>query len=51
MNLDKLIRHFSLPSQRIAVELNAAVVRQKDWENTIINEADTIEVIHFVGGG
>ncbi len=51
VNLFELLRHFSLPQERIAVELNKEVVRKKDWENIKINDADKIEVIHFVGGG
>jgi sulfur carrier protein len=50
-NLFELLRYFSLPQERIAVELNKEVVRKKDWENIKINDEDRIEVIHFVGGG
>ncbi|CAN5463402.1 MAG: sulfur carrier protein ThiS [Pyrinomonadaceae bacterium] len=51
LNLDQLLRHFSLPSQRIAIEMNTSVVRRKDWEDVIVNDSDKIEIIHFVGGG
>lgn len=51
ISLEKLLEHFSLPSQRVAIELNKSVVRKKDWAEVRLNEADTIEVIHFVGGG
>lgn len=51
VNLFELLRHFSLPQERIAVELNEEVVRKKDWENIKISDSDKIEVIHFVGGG
>jgi sulfur carrier protein len=51
VNLFELLRYFSLPQERIAVELNKEVVRKKDWENIKINDEDRIEVIHFVGGG
>ncbi|MBA2620591.1 MAG: sulfur carrier protein ThiS [Acidobacteria bacterium] len=50
-NLNKLLEQFSLPLTRIAVELNKQVVRRADWETIKINEADKIEIIHFVGGG
>ncbi len=50
-NLTEQHKHFSLPDERIAVELNKEVVRKKDWENIKINDADKIEIIHFVGGG
>jgi sulfur carrier protein len=51
VSLDRLLELFSLPSQRIAVELNRQVVRKKDWGDTIVNDSDRIEVVHFVGGG
>lgn len=50
-NLNELLKHFSLPDERIAIELNKEVVRKKDWGNIKINDADKIEIIHFVGGG
>ncbi|MEO8574966.1 MAG: sulfur carrier protein ThiS [Pyrinomonadaceae bacterium] len=51
VHLAKLLELFSLPSQRVAVELNREVVRRKDWSVITIREADTIEIVHFVGGG
>ena len=51
VNLLELLKEFSLPSERIAIELNKQVVRKKDWENILINDADKIEIVHFVGGG
>jgi len=51
VNLTELLKNFSLPQERIAVELNEEVVRKKDWENIRIKDADKIEIVHFVGGG
>ena len=51
VSLNRLLELFSLPSQRIAVELNREVVRKKDWDTVTVREADTIEIVHFVGGG
>jgi sulfur carrier protein len=51
VNLGRLLELFSLPTQRIAVELNREVVRRKDWETITVKEADKIEIVHFVGGG
>lgn len=50
-NLSELLDRFSLPRERVAVELNKQVVRRKDWATIKIGDADKIEVIHFVGGG
>lgn len=51
INLTELLKHFSLPTERVAIELNQEVVRKKDWENIEIKDADKIEIVHFVGGG
>lgn len=36
---------------QVAVERNGAIVPKQEFENTIIEEEDTIEVLSFVGGG
>ncbi len=51
VTLDQLLDLFSLPRQRVAVELNKNVIRRQDWSTTFIAESDRIEVVHFVGGG
>lgn len=51
VNLLELLGEFSLPSERVAIELNKEVVRKKDWESIYVNDADKIEIVHFVGGG
>jgi sulfur carrier protein len=51
VTLDRLLELFSLPSKRVAVELNREVVRKQDWPTVTVREADRIEVVHFVGGG
>ncbi len=38
-------------SRRVAVEYNGVIVPKKSYEEVIISEADTIEVVSFVGGG
>jgi sulfur carrier protein len=51
VNLDRLLELFSLPAQRIAIEVNKTVVRRVDWPRTAVSDGDKIEVVHFVGGG
>ena len=51
LNLRELLEKLELPTERIAIELNKDVIRKKDWETIKINDADKIEIIHFVGGG
>lgn len=51
VNLRKMLEHFSLPTQRVAIELNREVVRRQQWDSIVVTDDDKIEVIHFVGGG
>lgn len=51
VTLDRLLDLFSLPKQRVAVELNKEVISRKDWKQTTVSSEDRIEVVHFVGGG
>jgi len=49
--VSELVQTLQLSDQRIAVELNREIVRKKDWESTILSNADKVEIVHFVGGG
>jgi thiamine biosynthesis protein ThiS len=49
--LEDLVSELSLTPQRVAIELNQSVIRRDLWEQTIINEGDRVEIVHFVGGG
>ena len=51
LNLEGLLKLFSLPQARVAVEQNRMVIRRAEWLSTPVNDEDRIEVIHFVGGG
>jgi thiamine biosynthesis protein ThiS len=46
-----LIRRLALVPERLAVERNREVVRRADWPQTLLDEGDRIEIVHFVGGG
>ena len=51
IDIDRLLDLFSLPQQRVAVEVNRSVIRRADWPNVCVSDGDVVEVIHFVGGG
>ena len=50
-SIGDLIRLLDLSQERLAIELNQAVVRRSHWVNTILREGDRVEIVHFVGGG
>jgi len=51
ISLAELITQLNLPAGRIAVELNRNVVRRNDWSTTMLADDDSLEIVHFVGGG
>ncbi|MGB5035731.1 MAG: sulfur carrier protein ThiS [Blastocatellia bacterium] len=51
ISVDGLLSVLGLPGERIAVELNRRVVQRKDWPERILQDADRVEIVHFVGGG
>ena len=50
-NLQDLITDLNLKGDRVAVEHNGTIVPRAEWGNTILNDGDRLEVVHFVGGG
>ena len=46
-----LIKHLGLPETKIAVERNLEIVSKSRFDQTILSEGDTLEIIHFIGGG
>jgi len=51
LNIRQLLEHLELPTDRIAVERNRAVVLKARWEDVQVCSNDQIEVVQFVGGG
>jgi len=51
MSVARLVTELGLDNVRVAVELNRAIVRRASWESTEVNDGDTVEIVHFVGGG
>ena len=46
-----LIRHLGLAPERVAIELNGELLRRAAYSETALKENDSLEVIHYVGGG
>ena len=35
----------------IAVERNGSIVKRSDYDKTVLQDGDTVEIVQFVGGG
>ena len=46
-----LVATLGLGPRRVAVEVNREIVMRATYASTVLRDGDTIEIIHFVGGG
>jgi thiazole synthase len=51
LTLSGLLEQLGMKSDRVAVELNLAIVPREHWAGTQLAEGDRLEIVHFVGGG
>ncbi|MFZ0958830.1 MAG: sulfur carrier protein ThiS [Candidatus Sulfotelmatobacter sp.] len=49
--LATLVEILGMKADRVAVELNRDIVPRDLWAETVLNEGDCLEIVHFVGGG
>jgi thiamine biosynthesis protein ThiS len=49
--LSGLVKALSLAPERVAIELNRAIVRRDSWDATVVEGGAEIEIVMFVGGG
>ena len=50
-SLHDLIADMGLDPSRVAVELNGSIVHRADFKDTVLKNGDSLEIVHFVGGG
>lgn len=49
--LQQLIQSLGLESKVMAAAVNMEIVKQDAWNQAVLNDGDTIELLDFVGGG
>jgi sulfur carrier protein len=49
--VSSLLTELKLKPNRVAVEINRAVIPKAEYDRTIVQNGDHVEVINFVGGG
>jgi sulfur carrier protein len=47
----ELLESMDYGSQRVAVEINEAIVPRAEYGGTVLSEGDCVEIVRFVGGG
>ncbi len=51
LNVAQLLEHLGVRSGRVVVELNRDVLPRDAHGATVLKEGDSLEIVHFVGGG
>jgi sulfur carrier protein len=46
-----LLSSFNLQHKILVVELNRIIIERDQYESKMLQDGDTIEIVHFVGGG
>jgi thiamine biosynthesis protein ThiS len=45
------VAHLGLAPERVAIERNRDIVPRNRWPETVLADGDSLEIVHFVGGG
>jgi thiamine biosynthesis protein ThiS len=45
------VHELELAPERLAIELNRAIIKRELWETTPVDGGAEIEIVQFVGGG
>ena len=49
--LSDLVLSLGLDAERVAIELNRAIVKRERWGETTVGDGAELEIVQFVGGG
>lgn len=50
-SLSELIHELGLSNKKLAVELNKEIVPRDSYSQTTLKAGDSLEIVHFIGGG
>jgi len=51
LSITGLLEELKIRPGRVVVELNRNIVAREAHTSTLLNDGDTLEIVHFVGGG
>ena len=50
-NLSELLNKLKIQKNKVAIEVNGAIVEKNKYPNLVLNKDDKVEIVHFIGGG
>lgn len=51
LSITDMLNKFNYNSKRVAVEVNLEIIPKSEYDNHVLNDEDSVEVVQFVGGG
>lgn len=51
LSLQEYVDSLGVSCQRMVVEYNGEIPPRERWQEILLREGDTLEIVHFVGGG
>jgi thiamine biosynthesis protein ThiS len=51
LNVEGLLACLGVDPERVAIELNRAIVRRPAWATSVVEDGAQLEIVQFVGGG
>lgn len=51
MSVQEYLVSLGIDPRRVAVELNRDILPKAKYQETMLQEGDALEIVHFVGGG
>lgn len=51
MTVAEMLADMNINRQQVAVEINEVIVPKAKYDETVLKDGDSVEVVRFVGGG
>jgi sulfur carrier protein len=51
LSVAALLVLLGLDTRKVAVERNEEIVPRSDYDQTLLQDGDQLEIVHFIGGG
>jgi sulfur carrier protein len=51
LSVQEYLLQLGIDPRRVAVELNREILPKGAYQDTILKDGDSLEIVHFVGGG
>jgi sulfur carrier protein len=51
LTVSELLEVLDIEPARVAVEVNINIIKKANYQEHVLNDGDSVEIVNFVGGG